>query len=118
MCSVDLRPTGLESVCPGTVGPITCNLTWTSTNILRWDVDPNGLSRQTVFHRKGSDFSGTIDNVGEISIILKESSYVVSRLEVPDSQGLIPITVSCGNGLQKSEKKYIIQYKGKKCINI
>ena len=95
---MDLRPSGLASVCPGTIDSITvvCNLTWTSTNILRWDVNPNGVIRQTVFHaNKGSSFSGKIYNVGEIRLISMTSSYIVTKVEVPDSQGLIPMTVTC-----------------------
>ena len=114
---VDLRPLGEESICPGINAPITviCNLTWTSTEVVRWDVDPNGISRQTVFHEKEKfNFSGMINNVGNISIVSKTSSYIVTRLEVPDSQGLIPMTVTCGDGSLNSEQHYIIKHKGKK----
>ena len=114
---MDLRPSGVQSVCPGTVGPITviCNLTWTSSNILRWDVDPNGISRQTVFHRKGFNFSLKINSIGEVHLISMTSSYIVTRLEVPDSQGLIPMTVTCGDGSTESEEHLVINYNGKKC---
>ena len=115
---MDLKPSGVESVCNNTNGSITvvCNLTWTSTEVIRWDVDPNGINRQTVFHEKDkSDFSGIIRNVGEISIFSKTSSYIVTRLEVPDSQGLIPMVVTCGDGSILSEKHLLIQYKGKHC---
>ena len=119
-CSVDLGPLGEESICPGINDSIAvvCNLTWTSTNILRWDVDPNGLSPQTVFHEKDrTDLVETITKVGVIRIISKTSNYIVSRLEVPDSQGLIPMTVTCGDGSTESEQHYTI-YKGKKCIHV
>ena len=115
-CSVYLRPSGLDSICPGSNVSITvvCNLTWTSTNLLRWDVDPYNKDKSTVFHGKSSSsFSGVIGDVGEISIISKTSSYIVTRLEVPDSRGLIPMTVTCGDGSVNSEQIYTIQYKGK-----
>ena len=121
MSLVDLRPSGLESVCPGTVGPITvvCNLTWTSSNILRWDVEPNGLSRQTVFYgKKRYSSSVNINKVGVVHLVSQTSSYIVTRLEVPDSQGLIPMTVICGDSLTESEEHLLIIYKGKKCCHL
>jgi len=116
---VNLRPRGEEILCPGTNHPIfvTCNLTWTSTNILRWNVDSNGLNEETVSYVKGqTNISGILNNIGEIRVISKTSSYVVTRLEVPNSQGLIPMTVTCGDGAHYSESKqqYILRYKGKK----
>ena len=117
---MDLRPSGVESVCNNINGPITvvCNLTWTSTNVLRWDVDPNGINIQTVFHEKGFNFSGKISNVGEIRLISMADSYIVTRLEVPDSQVLIPMTVTCGDGSTESEEHLLIIYKGKKCNHL
>ena len=107
VCSVDLRPSGLDSICPSSNVSIAvvCNLTWTSTNILRWDVDPYNKDKSIVFHRKSSSsFSVVIGDVGEISIISKTSSYIVTRLEVPDSLGLIPMTVTCGDVSVNSEQ--------------
>ena len=117
---MDLRPSGVESVCNNINGPITvvCIFTWTPINFLRWDVDPNGINRQTVFHRKGSNFSGIINKVGEIRLISMADSYIVTRLEVPDSQGLIPMTVTCGGGSAESEEYLLIKYKGNKCSHL
>ena len=114
---MDLRPSGVESVCNNINGPIivVCNLTWTSNNILRWDVDPNGANRQTVFYRKGSNLSGKINRVGEVHLISMTSNYIVTRLEIQDSQGLIPMTITCGDGSTESEEHLVINYKGKKC---
>ena len=71
---------------------------------------------QNIFHGKEKiNFSGKIDNVGEIHIISKTTSYIVTRLEVPDCQSLIPMTVTCGDGLANSEQHNIKQYKSKKC---
>ena len=120
VCSVDLRPSGLESVCPGTVGPITvvCNLTWSSTDILRWDVDPHGVNQQTVFHTKDrSDLLETISNVGVIHFISKTSSYIVSILDIPESRGLIPMAVTCGDGFE-SEQHLLVKYKGMQCCHL
>jgi len=83
---VGLTPLGEKSVCPGTNDSITvtCNLTWTPTNLLRWDVRPNGvMGGQSVFYsRNPSDFSGrTLSNVGEIQVISMTSNYVVLNQE-------------------------------------
>ena len=107
-----LRP---SSICPGNAITVVCNLTWTSIDTLRWDVDPNGVDPQTVFLWKdGSHLFGTISNVGVIRIISKTSICNVSRLEVPESQGQIPMTVTCGDGLAESEHHHIIQFTGNK----
>ena len=116
-CSVDLKPSGLEFVTPGTSPSITvvCNLTWTSTSVLRWEVDANGADKLIVFYGYGQPnplriFSGP----GETRIISMTSSYVVTKFEVPDSQGLIPMTVTCGDGSGKLKKHCTIQYGGGK----
>ena len=120
LCSVEIRPSGVESVRTNVNGPITvvCNLTWTSNNIPRWDVDPNGICRQTVFHRKILNFSGIINNIGEIHLISMTSSYIATRLEVPDSQGLIPMRVTCGDGSAESEEHLLIKCNGEKCSHL
>ena len=109
---MDLKPSGLELVSPGSSPPIAilCNLTWTSTSVLRWEVDANGADKLVVLYGNGQPnplriFSGP----GETRIISMTSSYIVSRLEVPDSQGLIPMTVTCGDG-SEIKKHCTIQY--------
>ena len=79
-------------------------------------MDPNGLDQQTVFLGKdGSHLFDTTSNVGVIRIISKTSSSEVSILEVPESQGLILMTVTCGDGLAESEDHHhIIQYTSNK----
>ena len=118
---MDLRPSGVESVCNNTNGPIAvvCFLIWTSTGILRWDVDPNRVDPQTILHGKDrSNSLETITNVGVIRIMFKTSYYIVSRLEVRNSQHLIPMTVTCGDGSKEPEEEehLLIKYKGK--INV
>ena len=109
---MDLKPSGLEPVSPGSSPPIAilCNLTWTSTSVLIWEVDANGADKLGVIYGNGQRnplriFSGP----GETRIISMTSSYIVSRLDVPDSQGLIPMTVTCGDG-SEIKKHCNIQY--------
>ena len=82
-------------------------------------MDPSGVSPQTVFHEKDrTDLVVTINKVAVIRIISKTNNNIVSRLAVPDRQGLIPMTVTCGDGSVASEEHLLIKYKGKQYCHL
>ena len=112
MCSVDLKPSGLELVPPGSSPPIAilCNLTWTSTNVLRWEVDANGAVKIVLYGNGQPNPLRIFGGPGETLIISMTSSYIVSKFEVLDSQGLITMTVTCGDG-SEIKKHCTIQYR-------
>ena len=106
---MDLEPSELRFVRPN-YNPyiaVVCNLTrTTSINVLRWEVDANGAEKLIVLYGNGQPNPlRIVSGPGETRIISMTSSYIVSRLEVPDTQGLIPMTVTCGDVSGKLKKK-------------
>lgn len=112
---MDLRPSGVALFCPGSKNSITvtCELNWTSTNTMRWDVNANGLTPQMLFIGRSITDTQNINNIGKIISTLNNGSDIVARLEVPDSSGLIPTTVECGDGGTVVQQQLVIQYKGR-----
>jgi len=80
-------------------------------------VRPNGLDVRTAFFGiSGANFLTIIENVGEIITLARTSSYIVTRLKLPASHGLILMTVSCGDGKAALEEQYIINCQGNRGI--
>ena len=114
---MDLRPNGQGFACPNDPINVICNLTWTHTNTINWTLETPARKLNFLYLNGPQLIPTKIDNVGEILILSVTSSYVVTKLEVPEARGLIPMIVTCGDGAPigfESEDKYTISYQSKK----